>query len=165
MLAAGFGQLLSRVAPELNPPEAKGFAEGLVALDAQLRNPPVDLEAVRADERRPSVGEKWSRYPEDVLPLWVADMDFPIAEPIRRVLRGAVERSDLGYPNHPAPTGVRELAVERMRARIGSGLTPSCTTGRSSVSAGMGGIGGSGFARRTDSVRKSHTSRIRSRDR
>ena len=119
MLADGFGQLLSRVAPELNPPEAKGFAEGLVALDAQLRNPPVDLEAVRADERRPSVGEKWSRYPEDVLPLWVADMDFPIAEPIRRVLRGAVERSDLGYPIHPGPTGVRELAVERMRTRFG----------------------------------------------
>jgi hypothetical protein len=28
-------------------------------------------------------------------------MDFPIAEPIRRVLRFAVERSDLGYPIHP----------------------------------------------------------------
>ncbi len=50
-----------------------------------------------------------------MLPLWVADMDFPIAEPIRRVLRFAVERSDLGYPIHPAPTSIPELTAQRMQ--------------------------------------------------
>jgi cystathionine beta-lyase len=78
-----------------------------------------DFDAVRPDDRRPSFGEKWTTYPTDVLPLWVADMDFPIAEPIARMLHSAVDRSDLGYPIHPAPTDVPELTVERMRDRFG----------------------------------------------
>lgn len=36
---------------------------------------------------------KWTYYPEDVLPLWVADMDFPIAPSIRQAL---VDRLDVG---------------------------------------------------------------------
>ena len=40
---------------------------------------------------------KWRRYPNDVLPLWVAEMDFPIAEPIKDALRDMIDRSDTGY--------------------------------------------------------------------
>ena len=40
---------------------------------------------------------KWRRYPNDVLPLWVAEMDFPIAEPIKDALREMIDRSDTGY--------------------------------------------------------------------
>ena len=29
---------------------------------------------------------KWSRYPEDVLPMWVADMDFAVADGILQAL-------------------------------------------------------------------------------
>ena len=76
------------------------------------------LDAVRPESRRPSRGEKWTLYPDDVLPLWVADMDFPIADPIRRMLRFAVERSDLGYPIHPAPHEIGEIAAARMRDRF-----------------------------------------------
>ena len=36
-------------------------------------------------------------YPPDVLPLWVAEMDVPLAEPIVEVLREAVDRGDTGY--------------------------------------------------------------------
>jgi cystathionine beta-lyase len=94
------------------------------AIECALRNPPLDLDDVRPSSRRPSRGEKWNLYPEDVLPLWVADMDFPIAEPIRRVLRFAVERSDLGYPIHPAPTDVPEITARRMRERFGWEIAP-----------------------------------------
>ncbi|MCI0686619.1 MAG: aminotransferase class I/II-fold pyridoxal phosphate-dependent enzyme [Sporichthyaceae bacterium] len=45
--------------------------------------------------RRRSV--KWRRYPVDVLPAWVAEMDFPLAEPIVAALRTAVESGDTGY--------------------------------------------------------------------
>ncbi len=45
--------------------------------------------------RRNSV--KWRMYPPDVLPLWVAEMDVPLAEPIVEVLREAVDRGDTGY--------------------------------------------------------------------
>jgi cystathionine beta-lyase len=42
---------------------------------------------------------KWATYPEDVLPLWVAEMDTPLAPPIRAALHEAVELGDTGYPH------------------------------------------------------------------
>lgn len=41
--------------------------------------------------------EKWRGFPNDVLPLPVAEMDFPVAQPIRELLSEMVTRSDLGY--------------------------------------------------------------------
>jgi cystathionine beta-lyase len=41
--------------------------------------------------------DKWSRYPADVLPAWVAEMDFDLAPPVREVLVRAIELGDLGY--------------------------------------------------------------------
>ena len=40
---------------------------------------------------------KWSFYPPEVLPAWVAEMDFTLAEPIAVALHAAVDRSDTGY--------------------------------------------------------------------
>lgn len=57
------------------------------------------LEALR---RRTS--EKWSAHPPDVLPAFVAEMDFDVAEPLRQAAASVIERSDLGYP-HPAELG------------------------------------------------------------
>jgi cystathionine beta-lyase len=41
--------------------------------------------------------EKWRAFPSDVIPLPVAEMDFPVAEPIKKLLHSMVENSDLGY--------------------------------------------------------------------
>ena len=41
--------------------------------------------------------EKWRGFDRDVLPLPIAEMDFPIADPIRTVLQEMVAQSDLGY--------------------------------------------------------------------
>jgi cystathionine beta-lyase len=41
--------------------------------------------------------EKWRGYPEDVLPLFVAEMDFPIAKPIQDELLHMISHSDMGY--------------------------------------------------------------------
>ncbi len=46
-------------------------------------------------QRRTS--EKWRHYTVDVLPLWVAEMDVPLAEPIERALVDAARIGDLGY--------------------------------------------------------------------
>lgn len=35
--------------------------------------------------------------PEDALPLWVADMDFPVADPILQALHACLERKIFGY--------------------------------------------------------------------
>ncbi len=59
--------------------------------------------------------EKWRGFDRDVLPLPVAEMDFPISEPIKKTLLDMVSKSDLGYlglvPELPA--GFAKFASER----------------------------------------------------
>jgi len=42
---------------------------------------------------------KWSRYGADVLPMWVADMDFRSPEPVIQALLRRVEHGIFGYPS------------------------------------------------------------------
>lgn len=55
------------------------------------------IEALPLSEMRTHRSEKWRGFPPDVLPLFVAEMDFPIAEPIKQQLLEMVSHSDLGY--------------------------------------------------------------------
>jgi cysteine-S-conjugate beta-lyase len=63
------------------------------------------LHALTLDELRQRSSAKWRTHPEDVLPLWVAEMDVPLAEPIAEVLARAVAIGDTGYSS-----GVEEYA-------------------------------------------------------
>jgi len=47
--------------------------------------------------RRNTDSSKWSRYEPDVLPLFVADMDFRSPEPVIRALHERVEHGVFGY--------------------------------------------------------------------
>lgn len=40
---------------------------------------------------------KWRTYPPDVLPLWVAEMDAPLAAPVAQAITDAVASGDTGY--------------------------------------------------------------------
>jgi cystathionine beta-lyase len=57
------------------------------------------------DLLRTRTSEKWRAYPSDVLPMFVAEMDYPLAPQIADALRAAIDRSDTGYvdPRDPAP--------------------------------------------------------------
>lgn len=55
------------------------------------------IKAFPLSELRKRKSVKWRQYPSDVLPLPVAEMDFPIAEPIKMALRDMIDRSDTGY--------------------------------------------------------------------
>jgi len=46
---------------------------------------------------------KWTRYPEGVLPLFVAEMDYPVSERIREAIIERVSTSDLGYIDSAGP--------------------------------------------------------------
>jgi len=46
---------------------------------------------------------KWTRFPADVLPLFVAEMDYAIAEPVVEELVRRVRASDVGYLDGPGP--------------------------------------------------------------
>ncbi len=57
----------------------------------------MDVTADPLSLLRERTSMKWRSYPEDVLPLFVAEMDFPLPEPVKRALHDAVDRSDTGY--------------------------------------------------------------------
>lgn len=59
----------------------------------------LDPELLRA--QRTSL--KWTRFPADVLPLFVAEMDFAVAPEIREAIIARVEASDTGYLDGPGP--------------------------------------------------------------
>lgn len=85
---------------------------------------PNPLEQLSLKQLRKRSSMKWKAYPEDVLPLWVAEMDVMPAEPIARAIKDAVDLGDTGYPSGTAYAealqvfaherwGWDDLAVER----------------------------------------------------
>ena len=55
------------------------------------------LEFLTLEELATHRSEKWRGFPSDVIPLPVAEMDFAVAEPIKKLLHSMVESSDMGY--------------------------------------------------------------------
>lgn len=72
------------------------------------------LSRLTLDQLRRRTSVKWRTYPDDVLPLWVAEMDVTLADPVRRALVEAAERGDTGYssPDVYAPA-MQEFALAR----------------------------------------------------
>jgi cystathionine beta-lyase len=65
---------------------------------------------------------KWSLYPSHVLPLWVAEMDVAVADPVRRALVDAAEAGDTGYADgRPYLDAMRSFALQRWGWRFGPG--------------------------------------------
>ena len=65
--------------------------------------------------------EKWDYVQpifghEDVIPMWVADMDFPVAQPIVEALKKRAEHPCYGYTR--AGSSVIEAVVERMQRKF-----------------------------------------------
>ena len=64
-------------------------------------------------DRRSSNSIKWNAFAEDVLPMWVADMDFAAPQPIIDALQKTLEHGVLGYE---FKTGqLRENVAARMQ--------------------------------------------------
>jgi cysteine-S-conjugate beta-lyase len=59
--------------------------------------PPTPFDELSLAALRQRRSAKWTRYSPDVLPAWVAEMDFPLAPAVRDALLAAVERDDVGY--------------------------------------------------------------------
>ena len=57
---------------------------------------PYDFDHV-PNRRDPKLLNKWTWFPNDVLPMWIADMDFPSPKPIRDALHKALDQGVLGY--------------------------------------------------------------------
>ncbi len=66
-------------------------------------------------DRRSTESAKWRHFDEDVLPMWVADMDFRSPEPVIRALQERVGHGVFGYPLEP--DGLREAVVDWLSRR------------------------------------------------
>jgi cystathionine beta-lyase len=97
----------------------ESLAKVLAEVESALRNPPAKLDDLDLAVLKTRLSEKWNTYPSDIHPAWVAEMDFPLAEPIRVVLERAVDRNDIGYPIAPHETGLREAFCDRMQRLYG----------------------------------------------
>lgn len=75
----------------------------------------LEVTALPLAELRQRSSEKWREYPADVLPLFVAETDFPLAPEISDVLRRAVEIGDTGYIASRTPLPDAYAAFARRR--------------------------------------------------
>ncbi len=69
----------------------------------------------RSIERRNSDSIKWNLYEADVLPMWVADMDFASPPPVIQALQTRVEHGVFGYAGDPVE--LRKVIVNRFAER------------------------------------------------
>jgi cystathionine beta-lyase len=68
--------------------------------------------------RRPS-SQKWTAHGDDVLPLWVADMDFPPAEPIREAVARFVRDEHFMYAVRRGIPDLYESVHDHLSSRYG----------------------------------------------
>ncbi len=74
-------------------------------------NPFAELDLSRLRSR---TSAKWGYYPDDVLPLWVAEMDAYVAPEITAAVTAAMQNGDTGYPWGPRyPEAVASFAANR----------------------------------------------------
>src|SRR5882672_11502387 len=80
----------------------------------------VVFDRLDEDVLRVRPGVKWRAVPPDVLPASIADMDFPVAEPVADSLRRYIATGDFGYPNWPDKASpLRAAYADRMNERYG----------------------------------------------
>jgi cysteine-S-conjugate beta-lyase len=89
----------------------------------------------RVVDRRGTNSAKWKFYEPDILPLWVADMDFPAPEPVQEALRRAVEHGIFGYES-PSKE-LRETVAARMNRLYGWEISPEMVVVMPGVIAGF----------------------------
>lgn len=83
-----------------------------------------ELTELSLDQLRLRRSAKWRYYDEDVLPAWVAEMDFPLAAPVKIALAEAVELDDTGY-GYPDALGLAEAFAGFAAARLGWEVDPA----------------------------------------
>lgn len=66
-------------------------------------------------ELRRRTSEKWRTYPDDVLPLFVAEMDYGLAPVVAEAMMDLIRTSDLGYAGSAGPAGPAFAGFARRR--------------------------------------------------
>ena len=80
------------------------------------RVPSFDVDAIDLAALRQRQSAKYQYYDADVIPAWVAEMDFPLAAPVAAALHAAIDRSDTGYRS---AVGLADALADFARDRWG----------------------------------------------
>ena len=86
-------------------------------------------------DRRLTNSIKWNRYPEEVLPLWVADMDFVTPEPILEALSENLKDGVIGY--EVASIKLQKVVCARMDELYGWQIAPEMVLATPGVVSGF----------------------------
>ncbi|MCB1754349.1 MAG: PatB family C-S lyase [Gammaproteobacteria bacterium] len=74
-------------------------------------------------DRKNTASLKWDKYRNtDILPMWVADMEFPVAEAIQNALKKRIEHPIYGYTIGTAETAA--IVCQRLREDYGWEVDP-----------------------------------------
>ncbi|WP_394194046.1 MalY/PatB family protein [Microbacterium foliorum] len=95
----------------------------------------LEVTALPLAELRRRSSEKWREYPADVLPLFVAETDFPLAPEVSNALRRAVELGDTGYIASRTP--LPDTYAAFVRRRFGWEADPTRMRTTADVSMGI----------------------------
>ncbi len=87
------------------------------------------------NRRDPNNLNKWNWYPKDVLPMWVADMDFPAPKPILNALHKAIDHGVLGY--ELPSTALKETVANRMDKLYGWKVKPETVVAVTGIGSGF----------------------------
>ena len=98
---------------------------------------PHPFDAIDEAALRHRRSHKWSHYPADVLPAFVAEMDFPSAPAIQAVLADAVANCDYGYAPNAQAMGLLDAVAEWMQRAFGWTIDPTTITAINDVVNGL----------------------------
>lgn len=71
------------------------------------------------DELRARFTRKWTQFEPDVLPLFIAESDFPTAPAVKKVLLDYTERECFGYSPAPGTVGLGDAVADFHESRYG----------------------------------------------
>lgn len=90
-----------------------------------------------ADELRARSGGKWKKYPPDVLPAFVADMDFEVAPAVQAAIKRFTDTQDYGYGRLTDTVPLFEAFSEWMAHRHNWRPDPTLTCANTDVVQGL----------------------------
>lgn len=93
------------------------------------------VTALSLAELRERSSEKWREYPDDVLPLFVAETDFPLAPTVTAALERAVRIGDTGYVASRSP--LAQAFAGFAQRRFGWSPDPALIRSTADVSMGI----------------------------
>jgi len=90
------------------------------------------------DEARAALVLKWGETEPGVIPAWVAEMDYAVAEPVTAAVLAAVERGELGYPAFQRSGGrLGEAYAGFAERRLGWSVPPDRVLPTADVTVGV----------------------------